>query len=390
MAWGPDFLNFAIVVAGLVLILGDNFRKSHTLKRFPVSFSIVLVAAAVYLFLLGFAEMFGNVLLARLSWVFEVLADLLVVSWIEHVLKERPRTWVLVILSIIGGASMALAFNSGAITFNSGNATGGGTFVINGTIFLLMFYVYGLIFILTIIAKAPPLGKAALALVLVFFLFDFIQPFIFPSLYNWFFWPYVAGLSQSAIYVIFFLILILHPEYLSVISFALERILVLNFDSGMPIFHYSWRSMPTKKQSENFELLGPLLQALLSMSFEVLDRGHITSVKMDDGVLIFKKGEHVIAGIIGSRSTAILEQQLAVFTNAFEIKFHDDISKPMADMRHFEEARQLVERVFRVIPVDSMRISFHRKGEARDHLSPDSPDDAQLIQDMKDVFETET
>jgi hypothetical protein len=385
MAWGPDFVNLAIITVGIVLILHDSLQPRRTLKRFPRSFSIVLFAAFGYLLCLGLAEMYSSVPLARAGFVFEILAELLVIAWIEQILRERPRTWILLFMSVLGGAAMALAWTPGVIVFDpAGNEVFSGTFMYAYVIFLLSFYTYSFIFLCTIIYKAPIAAKIALGAVLVFLVFDYAVPFIAPVFSGLVFWPYVTGLASSVIFIIFLVIMAIRPEYLSVISFSLERILVLNFDSGTPIFHYSWRSMPSKKQSENFELLGPLLQALMSMSFEVLDRGHITSVKMDDGVLIFKKGEHVIAGIIGSRSTAFLEQQLEVFTHAFEIKFRDEINRTVGELQNFEQARQLVERVFRVIPVEPIRFSIHHKNEERDHLTPA---DAQLIQDMKDVFE---
>ncbi|HME55242.1 MAG TPA: hypothetical protein VKM55_23745 [Candidatus Lokiarchaeia archaeon] len=382
--WGQvvnaDLLNASILLSVFLFgAVNDAIKKKQ--KRFPI---ILLIGIGV-LFLSPFLRALSNILsditLFQLNWIFEVVALMFVIIWSEQLLFEHPRAFVMLGFSFLGGISVSYSWIIGNVVIMAdGSLDWFGAWQITGTLFLWAFYAFLFVFFVRTEAKAP--WKIRIV-VIIFFILAVFDTFFLPSMGDFipiFAWYIIIPTLIVLSILVAAYIMLIHPELLSILTYTLDRLVVIDADKGVSLFTYTWE----KSHVENSDLLVPLLQALQSMSFEVLSMGQMREIHMESGNLLFRKGEHVIVGIISSRSTMFLQTRLAAFTDLFEIQFRQSLENPMYDLTSFQPAKSLVEKIFQTIPLASFSFSMRRKPAERDYLSEDA--DAQLIQDLKDAF----
>jgi hypothetical protein len=145
--------------------------------------------------------------------------------------------------------------------------------------------------------------------------------------------------------ILWVLMLLKDPQILYILPFSVDRLIVIDKESGLPIFCYDWVS----SQIQDI-LIGGLLQALQQISFEALEKGFINEIKLDKGVLLIQDGEKSIAGLVSSKSSNFLHGSLKNFLSDFEKKFCGEKYDPThADK--FSEANQLIKTYFGNIPL---------------------------------------
>nr|MDO8110197.1 hypothetical protein [Candidatus Sigynarchaeota archaeon] len=372
-----SFITLGVFLVG---VIHDSVRKYH--KRFPRIVLVAIACAFFSPFFRALSNIYSNALMYQLSWFFHVLAPVLLIIWMERALFLRERTFMIFFFSFLGGLSVAFSWLSDAIMSSpvDGSLDWTGTFMIAGNLFLIATYVYALIFFIRVGAKAKASVKIPLIVFICILVFDSFGLPALSQLVPFAGWFFIKGTLDSIAVVMAAYLCLFHPEFLSVITYTLNRLIVINAETGIALYSYTWE----KALNEHTELISPLLQALQSMSFEALNMGHLREVHMEEGNLMFKKGQYVIAGIISSRSTMFLEDQLSAFLTLFEIKFADELRNPSIDITKFQSATILVEKLFHAIPLESTRIRWRRKRPEKDYLDPQK--DSQLIQDLKDLI----
>ena len=395
--WGQD-VNANLLNASIFLAVFITGTITNIVRKKQMKIPLILLAAAGSLFLALLIQAISNILsdqlLFRFNWSFEVITIVLLIIWTEQLTFEHPRATIMLSFSFLGGLSIAYSMIfeprvtlpdatqqlGTVIMMVDGKLGWSGAWQFTGIIFLLGFYVFFLVFLIRVISKTRLIIK--IFLFAIFFV-AIANSFLFTTmgemipLTAWYIiLPFIIVISV----VLIVYVVVLHPELLSILTYSLDRLVVIDADKGVSLFSYTWE----KSHLENSDLIVPLLQALQSMSFEVLSMGAVSEIHMENGNLLFRKGEHVIAGIISSRSTRFLHARLAAFTDLFEIQFRDSLNNPMYDLTSFQPAKLLVEKIFKVLPLTTFKFSFKHKPVERDYLNEDT--DSQLIQDLKDAF----
>ncbi|MEX2684276.1 MAG: hypothetical protein Q6373_022080 [Candidatus Sigynarchaeota archaeon] len=382
-----EMTNAVLILA--IFIFGTfhgKIRKNQ--RRYPTMFLATALFGFVASFFRGFSYLFNNVFLYQLYWMFLTIAILCMIVWLEQIVFEIPRTAVRSLFTFLGGMTVAFSWVAGNITTSiDGNPVWTGTWAFFGQLFVAGMFIYVLGFFIRVGFKAPwkvriPLVVLLAISLLYAFGIDIVRPF-YPGVPDWA-WSVMASVLASLSVGIIVLICALFPEFLSIITYTLDRLIVIHVENGVLLFSHSW----VKRKKDDVDLIAPLLQALQSMSFEVLKLGHMTELHLEEGNLMFQKSEHVIVGIISTRSTVYLRTRLSMFIDAFEIEFKQELEKQTPDLTQFQRAKDLVGKIFQAIPLDTTRFGpWRRHREEKDYLSPE--EDPELIEDLKSLFSDE-
>ena len=253
--------------------------------------------------------------------------------------------------------------------------------------FAVSFFIYVLGFFFRVGIKAPWKVRIPLAMILALSVYitygTQVARLLFPAVPG-LVWSIVAGGMVLVTMALIVFICVVFPEFLSIITYTLDRLIVIHADTGVLLFSHSW----LKRKKDDVDLIAPLLQALQSMSFEVLMLGHMTDLHLEEGNLMFQKSDHVIVGIISTRSTVYLRSRLSMFIDAFEIQFKQELEKATPDLTEFQRAKALIDKLFQAIPLDTTRFGpWRRHRDEKDYLSPE--EDPNLIDDLKSLFSGE-
>jgi hypothetical protein len=371
------------------LLLGafhDKIRKNQ--RRFPVMFLASMVLGFLAVLIRGLSFVLVDQFLHRLAWMFQTLSPLFLIIWMEQIVFETPRVAVRSLYTFLAGMSVAFSWVPENIRVGPpAILSWAGMWELSGQLFVVGVYVYVLGFFVRVGMKASWKARAPLAIIIATLIMatyglDFLQPLLpgVPASL----WSILAGLLTSSSFIMVVFICVAYPEFLSIITYTLDRLIVIHAENGIPLFSHSW----VKRKKDDVDLVAPLLQALQSMSFEVLKLGHMTELHLEDGNLMFQKSDHVIVGIISSRSTVYLRTRLSVFIDTFEIQFKQYLEAPNIDITQFQRAKVLVDKIFQAIPLDTTRFGpWRRHLDEKDYLSID--EDPDLIDDLKSLFSDE-
>ena len=381
-------LTTAIVILAIFLFgcFHGKIRKNQ--RRFPTVF-LAATAVGFVAFLLRFLSFYiGDKFLNSFSWIFVTIAVLCLILWMEQIVFEVPRTAIRSIFTFMAGLSVAFSWVPENTTLSAdGTPTWTRAWELFGQLFAISFFIYALGFFVRVGMKAPWKVRVPMAAILVLSIYVTygaqIIRFFFPAVPE-LVWSIITGGIAAIILGMIIIICVAYPEFLSVITFTLDRLIVIHAETGVLLFSHSW----VKRKKDDVDLIAPLLQALQSMSFEVLMLGHMTDLHLEEGNLMFQKSDHVIAGIISSRSTVYLRTRLSMFIDFFEVEFKQELEKPTPDLAQFQRAKAMVDKLFHAIPLDTTRFGpWRRHHEEKDYLSPE--EDPGLIDDLKSLFSGE-
>jgi hypothetical protein len=145
--------------------------------------------------------------------------------------------------------------------------------------------------------------------------------------------------------VIITYIIIKDPKILYILPFKAYSIVVVHRPGGFPLFYHYWAE-PNIDQ----DLFTCVLTAVEKMTTEVLLKGGMNGINLDDGVLKLEKGDKIIVGLLASKSSKFLRDCLIEFTEEFEKKFADQLNQTQLLMQSFDSAYELINRTFAYIP----------------------------------------
>ncbi len=355
-----DLITLGMVAFFMVLYWRLFAKKLKT--RLPRAFLFAIWFFFGYLLVRALSYGFLDPILHRCAWGFGIGFAFCTVYWIEVLFYERPRLPILMWFLLVGGITLAESWipANTEFVFVDGTPmtlryTGG--WELSGIIFLFSSALYLCLFILYCGRRSQ--GQLSRAFYMVFYCSFFGMGFyavseqlgaLFASSLNG---MEVLGLSvlrNIALFVVFFSLLgaiYRFPAILTLISYPLSRLLVINSSSGLAIFDHQWSASTTRDH-----LLAGLLWGIQSMSFEVITMGSIEEVRMEGGYLLFARGNNITVGIIARKSTPVLRAKIKEFVRRFEI-----IYKPQAPAEYgvtftnIESAKKLVDDMFLIIPL---------------------------------------
>ncbi len=389
--WTPTTITgmttaFVILAIFLFGCFHGKIRKNQ--RRFPTMFLATTAFGFVASFLRWMAFYYGDKFLNSTSWIFVTIAALCMIVWMEQIVFEVPRVAIRSLFTFMAGLSVAFAWvPENSILRADGTPTWAWTWEFFGSVFAVSFFIYVLGFFFRVGIKAPWKIRIPLATILALSVYitygTEAARFLFPAVPG-LVWSVVAGGIAFVIMALIVFVCVVYPEFLSIITYTLDRLIVIHAENGVLLFSHSW----VKRKKDDVDLIAPLLQALQSMSFEVLMLGHMTELHLEEGNLMFQKSDHVIVGIISTRSTVYLRSRLSMFIDAFEIEFKKELEKVTPDLTEFQRAKTLVDKIFQAIPLDTTRFGpWRRHRDEKDYLSPE--EDPDLIDDLKSLFSGE-
>jgi hypothetical protein len=140
-------------------------------------------------------------------------------------------------------------------------------------------------------------------------------------------------------------ILIKDPKILYILPFEAYSIVVVHGTAGFPLFYHNWAE-PLIDQ----DLFTCVLSATERMTTEVLMRGGVNSVNLEQGVLILEKRNNITVGLLASKISKFLRDCISDFAEQFEIRFATELNQAPNELHHFNAATELIEETFAYIP----------------------------------------
>ncbi|MCF2140742.1 MAG: hypothetical protein K9W44_11865 [Candidatus Lokiarchaeota archaeon] len=134
------------------------------------------------------------------------------------------------------------------------------------------------------------------------------------------------------------------PKLGYVLPFVVYRLHVIQADSGLPIYEYTWNSL---KLSNN-ALFSGAIKGVSSVLKESLGKWEMNEILFDKGRLIFEYDSEtpLVFLLITSKSTAIMRQGLRLFREEFVRKFRKAIDMNYIDLSKFDDADKLICSAF--------------------------------------------
>ena len=154
-----------------------------------------------------------------------------------------------------------------------------------------------------------------------------------------------ADISLCIGMIITIYIMIKDPKILYILPFKAYSIVVVHSTAGFPLFYHNW-SEPFINQ----DLFTCVLSATERMTTEVLMKGRINSINLEQGVLILEKRTNIIVGLLASKTSKFLKDCLIDFSEQFENRFEAKLTEAPNELHSFDSAMELIDKTFAYIP----------------------------------------
>ncbi len=336
-----DGICFAVGIFGATRF----YSKNKTLAI--VALICALIVLAIWAFLMGTAFMLISEFLLRLSIIFYALGGFFAVLFVDLIWRQRPSAWRMSLITVLCGLVFVFSWlPDSVITSDIGEYSIPRTIGLFDLLVLLNLAVslgIGFHWLVASALRAPRSTKrAARGLLLAAFLMgpcivlaDILIDFVIALAFS------LLTIVVLGTYVI------RHPQLLYILPFRVYRLLVIDADSGISHFHYDW----TESEIDNV-LLGGLLQGLQTISTEIMKRGAIQEVRLDNGFLLLHKEKRIFVGLLASQSSRFLEESLKNFAVAFEAEYCTGGGPLPSDIGYYAPAVKFIKHFFANIPED--------------------------------------
>ena len=348
--WSIEVIvDFLAATVGIILSVVTYY--SPKAKKIKSLFFIRLGFISFWLFMLldGFAFLFLNEFLGLLTGIILIPAALFIIIGVNYTIKESFYSFGLII-----AISLAILFlytgtqpNAVVIESQSGylRVRWIGLFSILGMIFsgISMFYLF--YWGIKTWINSPFLIKKEASIFFLGVLIIFPISFIFYVLYL--FEPIYILISDITMLVgalIIALIVIREPKLLYILPFTIYRIVVKDRD-GQPLYDHDW-----SQSNISEKIFTGFLNAVQLMSEDVISRGGLLDIHLEDGILIVKESKLITVGLVSSKSSKLLKDSVIKFTTDFENKFERKLKKSVKDMSQYIGAFELIEKYFSNFP----------------------------------------
>jgi hypothetical protein len=285
------------------------------------------------------------------------LATFLMVAVAEVLSQERVRLWTMVPVLFLAGVNVAIAFldpaSSSVVTYPSGEIIveelGWGQFIM--TILALYAEVFLLITYVRIYKHAPPslrkYSRMFPLLVAATLIGLFIESFKAISAI------FIAISNLLSVFVgVWMMWIIIKASQLGfILPFKVNRLTVLNTESGIPIFDHAW-GLP--KNAAEDGLYGGMLQGVRMILKESIGKGDLKEITLAQAVLIsrYDEASHLGFILLATKVTKTLRQALDYFSKQFLERFGGLVDTASGEVSKFDGATEIVKNVFTFVPED--------------------------------------
>jgi hypothetical protein len=309
------FTSVIILVATLLMYITPRTKnvKSLSYIRLGIFFMGMLFALDVL------ANLFLITLLSRISGLMLFPSAVLFAIGINYTIKETSNSSFLIIVVGLGVLFCYLAFQPGAIgfEFEGGhlNVNWIGLYELVGSFFIFFVGSASFYWGLKTWLNAPFLIKRE---AFIFFMGTVISGPVTLILYLFYYWNPIFILFAYATtglgILIFCLVILKEPKLL-------------------------YKSIFTT-----------FLNTVQLMSEEVINKGGLLDIKLEEGILTLYKSELISVGLVASNYSKLLRECVVQFTRDFEQKFERELKKQVKDIAQYEGAFELIEKYFSNFP----------------------------------------
>ncbi|MEJ2250000.1 MAG: hypothetical protein P8Y97_10110 [Candidatus Lokiarchaeota archaeon] len=168
----------------------------------------------------------------------------------------------------------------------------------------------------------------------MFYLLSFINP-LFSIFIN---------LSSAVSLIIVFVTIRNNTKLLYVLPYVVYRIIVRD-QKGNPLYDHDWSDLNISET-----IFTGFLNAIETMSEEVINVGGILDINLNKGILIINRSKYITVGLVASKSSKLLRDCVVNFSHDFESKFKRLLKKDIIDMKAYYSAYDLINKYFSNIP----------------------------------------
>ena len=346
-------LVFAALTAGILniicFVLSFLYAKKRN-NRLVYLFSANWLFQALFWILDSASHYFYSPLLMVIAIVPQIIGVPCLFIFIDLIKKERVSSVKLSVLFLIEIMLLILYFIPGNMQIVPGYGIHNvGPLRILQIIFLI-YYVLVFFSWSYLTWKRAPKELKQLVNFLLFgsILFSFVTAFMYSlggivKIFN------AMGFITHSLGALFTIIVIWKdPKIIYILPFKAYRILVVDTNAGTGLFKYDWAEL--KAVDDN--IFSMVLQAVGSILNEVLKKGEIREIKMDQAILLIQheKNTPVASVLVTSKSSKSLKYGLKKFNSEFIETFQSQFDG-LYEVSRFRDAKKIVERIFDFIPV---------------------------------------
>jgi hypothetical protein len=194
------------------------------------------------------------------------------------------------------------------------------------------------------------------------------------------FWnPALIFLSDIATLAGFFILSIMirkEPRILFILPFIPYKITVKDHE-GFPLFEYNW-----SKSSINETIFAGFIASIQQMRQEVIKTGGALDINLDRGILLFQESQYVLVGLVVSKSSKFLREQVRQFTIELEEKFEDLLKGHCKDPTKYQSVQSLFEKYFSIFPSRIISDEKHDVFFSKSHMKVPRDLEEKLLQTM--------
>jgi hypothetical protein len=344
--WTPEviveiFTSTVILIAIMLMYVTPRTKNIKSLLY--IRLALFFMGMLFTLDLL--ANLFLITLLSRISGLMLFPSALFFAIGINYTIKETSNSPFLIIVIGLGVLFCYLAFQPGAvgIEFEGGhlNMNWIGLYELVGSIFIFFVGSASFYWGLKTWLNAPFLIKRE---ALIFFMGTVISGPVTLIIYLFYYWnpvfiPFAYATAGLGI-LIYCLGILKEPKLLYILPFTVNRLVVRDRE-GNPLFDHDW-----SLSSLNESIFTAFLNTVQLMSEEVINKGGLLDIKLEEGILTLYESELISVGLIASKYSKLLRECVVQFTRDFEQKFERELKKQVKDIAQYEGAFELIEKYF--------------------------------------------
>lgn len=351
--WSPEVIWYLIVAIAFLFCTIVIYRKYKLVKNKSLLyfFSSIVITMLFYLFS-SLSFLILRLDFYRLSLYLGVLMVLFFLLFIESTSRETISPLVIGFMCVLISTVVFLSFTPGSFQlaeqFGYPSIKTIGVLSIVGNFSLLVYAISPIFWSLRIFINSPK-GLKKMSLILFVGTLLFIIAFVVWSVQSVIQIP-GAVFTSIGTFVLTFSI-ISEPRILNIVPFKTSRLIVIHRKSGLPLFNYNWTD-----EELNWEILSGLLFAVEKCSIELLKKGDIRYLILEQGILVFKRSERTIVGLLTQKASKSLQYSIEQFAVEFEERFEHLLSTKINETNQFNSASELIDKFF--IPTVSREVAM--------------------------------
>ncbi|MHA2287301.1 MAG: hypothetical protein ACXABG_00815 [Promethearchaeota archaeon] len=342
-AFIAGILNF---VCFLLLFTYAKKRNNHLVYLFAASW----LFQAIFWFLDGTAHFLYSTILMAIAIIPQMISVPCLFIFFDLIKKERVSSIKLSILFLLEVLLLILTFLPGGLQVIPGYGVHNVGSVRVMQIIFMIYYFWTFFSWSYLTWKRAPKEMKHIVNFLLFgsIVFSFVTAFMYIlggyiKVFN------SIGFVTHAFGALFTIIAIWRdPKIIYILPFKAYRILVVDTNAGTGLFKYDWAEL--KSVDEN--IFSMVLQAVGAILDEVLKKGEIKEIKMDQAVLLVQheRNSPVASVLVTSKSSKSLKYGLKQFNREFIEKYKSQFDG-LYEVSRFKGAKDIVEHVFDFVPI---------------------------------------